>query len=228
MREEYINLKSKRAKKIFTFAVVSDLHNDYRLDFIDQMKGVDLILCPGDMVNHGHNESQNAILFFKSAINIAPVCYSIGNHEDNFEPYYDKVRSLGVFVLNGGSACVNILPRVAVGGIARLNDEMYLETLDSLEQFDGFRILLCHRPELFSQGLDKRNIDLIVSGHAHGGQIRFMGKPLYAPGQGLFPKYVDGLYENMLLVSSGVSNPIKFVPRIGNPPKLYFVSVIPI
>ena len=83
-----------------------------------------------------------------------------------------------------------------------------------------FKILLCHRPEIFDIYV-KENIDLIFSGHAHGGQIRipFIGA-LMAPDQGLFPKYTSGMYEekgSTMVVSRGLGNSIMPIRTFNRP-----------
>ncbi|MBQ3816071.1 MAG: metallophosphoesterase, partial [Clostridia bacterium] len=60
----------------------------------------------------------------------------------------------------------------------------------------GFHILLCHHPEYWEPLVHGRRIELTVSGHAHGGQWRIFGRGVYAPGQGLFPRYTSGLYRS--------------------------------
>ncbi len=92
---------------------------------------------------------------------------------------------------------------------------------------DGFTILLSHRPELFDTYAD-HNMDLILSGHAHGGQFRlpFIGG-LVAPNQGLFPKYDAGIYtedNTSMLVSRGVGNSI-LTFRINNPPEVILIEL---
>ena len=67
-------------------------------------------------------------------------------------------------------------------------------------------------------------VDLTLSGHAHGGQWRFFGKGIFAPGQGIFPKYTKGVYENRLIVSSGLGNQT-VVPKINNPPEILKVNI---
>ena len=69
------------------------------------------------------------------------------------------------------------------------------------------------------------DIDLTVSGHAHGGQWRFLGRGVYAPDQGLFPKYTSGLHENRLVISRGVANSVPLVPRFFNPCEVVTVTV---
>lgn len=90
-----------------------------------------------------------------------------------------------------------------------------------------FCILLAHRPELINL-YEKYNIDLVLSGHAHGGQFRFLGiKGIIAPGQGIFPKYTSGLYRKKntsMIVSRGLGNSV--IPiRIFNRPELVVIDL---
>lgn len=101
-----------------------------------------------------------------------------------------------------------------------------LTWLPELEAQEGFRLLLCHHPEYYSRYLKDRALELILSGHAHGGQIRLFGQGILAPGQGLFPKYSGGFYDGMLIVSRGLSNPYPIVPRLGNPKELVFIRLL--
>lgn len=95
--------------------------------------------------------------------------------------------------------------------------------LDFFEQQDGYKILLSHHPEYWAMRaphLEKRGIDLVLSGHAHGGQICLCGRGLFAPGQGAFPKYTNGVHEGArgrMIISRGMSNPQRPIPRWGNP-----------
>lgn len=94
--------------------------------------------------------------------------------------------------------------------------------LKDFEQQDGFKILLCHHPEYRDRYLKDMKIDLILSGHAHGGQIRIAGQGLFAPGQGLLPKYTAGMHGNMI-ISRGLSNTASFIPRLGNPTEIVYL-----
>ena len=103
--------------------------------------------------------------------------------------------------------------------------------LSVFEQQDGYKILLNHHPEYWSLRepyLSERKIDLVLSGHAHGGQIRFFNKGLYAPGQGFFPKYTKGVFtgkNGRLVVSTGLCNTSGIFPRILNPTEIVYVNI---
>lgn len=106
--------------------------------------------------------------------------------------------------------------------------------LDFLEAFSnqpGCKLLLCHHPEYWPK-IEAYPIALTLSGHAHGGQIRLpftKGRGLYAPGQGFFPRFSGGLYEGgrgKLLVSRGLSNTARPLPRLGNPTELVYIRLL--
>lgn len=88
----------------------------------------------------------------------------------------------------------------------------------------GFKLLLCHQPEYWARYIRPLPIELTLSGHAHGGQIRLFGRGLYAPGQGLLPRYTAGVYENRLVVSRGLAN-TTVVPRLCNPTEMVYVQL---
>jgi len=86
------------------------------------------------------------------------------------------------------------------------------------------KILLSHHPEYYAQYIKATKIDLTVSGHAHGGQWRFFGQGIFAPGQGFFPKYTAGVHDDRLIISRGLGNPHP-IPRFNNPPELVIVEI---
>ena len=115
-----------------------------------------------------------------------------------------------------------------IGGLSSTRSKIPdLAFLDRFEQEDGYRILLCHHPEMYRDYVAGRNIDLTLCGHAHGGQIQFSGRGLYAPGQGLFPKLTHGLHDGgKMLISPGMTNGAKpRVPRINNPCELIILNL---
>lgn len=103
--------------------------------------------------------------------------------------------------------------------------------LDAFEQQVGYKILLCHHPEywcLKEPMLIHRHIDLVLSGHAHGGQIRLWGHGLYAPGQGWLPEYTGGIHNGSyghMVVSRGLANTGGLIPRLFNPTELVYIRL---
>ena len=94
--------------------------------------------------------------------------------------------------------------------------------IDDFCSVDGFRVVMSHHPEYWPLLKDK-NIDLVLSGHAHGGQWRIFGHGVWSPGQGWWPKWTKGVYENRLIVSAGLSN-TTWVPRFGNPIEVVYIE----
>ena len=104
--------------------------------------------------------------------------------------------------------------------------------LDTFVQVPRYRILLSHHPEywcLEEPMLSNRDIDLVLSGHAHGGQFRLFGQGFFAPGQGWFPKYTSGIHQGKhgrMIVSKGMANTVKFAPRLFNPTEVVYIEVV--
>ena len=104
--------------------------------------------------------------------------------------------------------------------------------LDTFVQVPRDRSLLSHHPEywcLKEPMLSKRNIDLVLSGHAHGGQFRMFGQGFFAPGQGWFPKYTSGIHHGKhgrMIISKGMANTVKFAPRLFNPTEVVYIEVV--
>ena len=126
------------------------------------------------------------------------------------------------FVLRDGIAFGGL-----TSGLSNDDHKPDIKWIDDFCSVDGPKILLCHHPEYYEQYLKNKNIDLIVSGHAHGGQWRIFGRGVFAPGQGLFPKYTSGLHDGRFIISRGCSNstrPIP-VPRFFNPKEVLEVHI---
>lgn len=167
--------------------------------------------------------TQNAYRFFREAGRIAPVVLSRGNHELFLMPEDRAVMAeAGVTLLDNEST--------EIGGIlfGGLTSKQVTGALDTafLEEFSAspkYKVLLCHHPEYYPQ-ISRYPIDLILSGHCHGGQIRVFGKGIFAPGQGLLPKYHHGVYDGQLVVSAGCANTAP-IPRWGNEPEVVIVKL---
>lgn len=110
-----------------------------------------------------------------------------------------------------------------IGGATRASaHKPDTDWIPSFTSQPGYKIILSHHPEYWPQ-LKDENIDLILSGHAHGGQWRFFNHGVFAPGQGWWPRYTKGVYEGRLVVSAGLSN-TTWVPRLFNPTEVVYIE----
>ena len=232
----------------YRIAHISDLHNteigegNSRLLSMLLEAEPDLIAMIGDLIDSRNTDISIALSFAEKAVQIAPCYYVTGNHEARVQEY-DALKSgleaVGVVVLEDEKLTIDSSGESIV--IAGVNDPSFctdylfgdaaavigtrLSELTAGE--DGFTILLSHRPELYDTYADY-DIDLVFSGHAHGGQFRFpfLGG-LIAPNQGLFPKYDSGLYAERgtnMIVSRGIGNSI--VPlRFNNRPEVILIEL---
>ncbi len=171
------------------------------------------------------SQSENAYVFLRKAGKIAPVYYSVGNHEWYFVDKDYKVFAENDITLLDNQEIEFAAPNgsVLIGGLSTRYD---LDWLKSFSEKSGYRILLCHHPEYYSRyikGTSLDTFDLILSGHVHGGQWRIFGKGVFAPGQGFFPEYSYGMYDGKLIVSAGAANTVG-IPRFGNPCEVVMVE----
>ncbi len=212
-------------------AVVADLHNmnvDAVLSALDK-RNPSHVLVPGDVV-HTPKCADEGLRFLREVSKRYPSFCSLGNHEFKHGlEIREELAQTGVTLLDNAFVCFDGL---VVGGLTsgyegKEQGRMKKTPLPDISWLDGFcraagyRILLSHHPEYFDF-LKERAIDLIVSGHAHGGQWRLFGVAIFAPGQGLLPRYTSGFYGGKMFVSRGLSNQTH-IPRIGNPEELVFL-----
>lgn len=168
-------------------------------------------------------KAEHGLEFLREAAKIAPVVMCLGNHE-LYLTDEDRVvmAEAGVKLLDNASTEIH---SVLFGGIPSKQvtgtfHETFLEEFSSSPQY---KVLLCHHPEYYPY-LSRYPIDLILSGHCHGGQIRVCGRGIFAPGQGLLPKYHHGVYDGRLVVSAGCANTTS-VPRWGNETEVVIVRL---
>ncbi len=233
----------------FRIAQVSDLHNaefgennEELLKLLSE-SGPDIIVITGDLIDAQRTDVGIAIRFAQESVRIAPTYYVTGNHEAA-SPQYDALKAgleaAGVTVLEdetvylerGGEtmALIGLAdPDFTVKGdlFGEVPAMVSTKLRKLIDDESGYTILLSHRPELF-ETYAACGVDLVLSGHAHGGQFRlpFIGG-LVAPNQGLFPKYDAGLYLNgstNMVVSRGIGNSI--IPfRFNNRPEIVLVEL---
>lgn len=230
---EYKIKTGNRAAGKFIF--VSDLHNcdNYPIIDIIERQAPDAVLISGDFI-HSSEVYERGFDFIDSASRLCKVFCSVGNHEAKFEGGLkgEVVRRHGV-LLDNETALFN---GVYIGGLSsgftygaeqgelRGTPPPDVNWLRRFSGYKGFKILLSHHPEYYDSYIRSLNIDLTLSGHAHGGQIRLFGNGLFAPGQGVLPKYTSGLYDGRLLVSRGLGNSV-FIPRIFNSPEVIIINL---
>lgn len=231
----------------YRIAQVSDLHNaefgDGNQRLLDMLREAepDMIAITGDLIDSRKTNIAVALAFAEEAVRIAPCYYVSGNHEARVPEYRELKAGLeaaGVTVLDDARVEIEISGKsITVIGV---NDPSfhadYLTSdaavmdrkLSELPSEDAdFTILLSHRPELFDTYV-AHNMDLVLTGHAHGGQFRLpLIGGLLAPNQGLFPKYDDGLYSEgntNMIVSRGPGNSI--IPfRFNNRPEVVLIEL---
>ncbi len=107
------------------------------------------------------------------------------------------------------------------GAVTAAQHKPVLDWLPSFACQPGYKILLSHHPEYYP--LIPPAVDLILSGHAHGGQWRIFGHGVWSPGQGFWPRWTRGVYKGRLVVSAGLNN-TTWVPRIGNPTEVVYIE----
>lgn len=211
---------------------VSDIHETDPTEILANIKleSPDVIFVGGDLMEakkpHLADKvtgSEEAYRFLFSASQLAPVYYGLGNHETHLsEAKKERARLSGAVLLENAMTEVHTTSGVfTIGAVGPLTNADFLREFDRV---NTYKILICHEPERAVRELADVKADLILSGHAHGGQWRFFGRGVYAPGQGIFPKYTHGLYGR-LLVSSGVANHVR-VPRINNPPETVTITFL--
>lgn len=249
-----ITIKNVRLPKSFdgyTIVHISDLHNKkFRIKnkrLLEKIRAAmpDMIAITGDLIDRRRYNLDEALHFIEGALKIAPVYFVPGNHEgwsNKYELIKESLQSAGVVVLNNeiteikrGNGSVTLIglkdPSFWTPNLKKHVKEtdasQMIEYLDTLLKSSEFKIVLSHRPELFDLYAEY-NFDVVFTGHAHGGQFRLpLIGGLYAPRQGIFPKYTSGAYEKgatTMVVSRGLGNS-KFPIRINNRPEVVIVTL---
>ena len=229
-------------------AVVTDFHSSDNADDVVAMVAScapDAVLLVGDLFDDDtQNRPTERTLSLMRQLSAQYPCYYVsGNHEawtGEMDALYQQTEEAGVTVLRRSSGVLTVRgQRIALCGIpdpyemvfsgAPDTEEQLRQALEDVDSAD-FTVLLAHRPELLAK-YAQFPLDLVVSGHAHGGQVRIPGvlNGLYAPNQGWFPKLAGGAYTQdgtTLIVSRGLAVRTR-LPRIFNRPEVVLVRCVP-
>lgn len=229
-------------------AVVTDFHSSDNADDVVAMVAScapDAVLMVGDMFDDDtqNRPTERTLSLMRQLSALYPCYYVSGNHEawtGEMDALYQQTEEAGVKVLRMSSGVLTVRgQRIALCGIpdpyemvfsgAPDTEEQLRQALEDVDSAD-FTVLLAHRPELLAK-YAQFPLDLVVSGHAHGGQVRIPGvlNGLYAPNQGWFPKLAGGAYTQdgtTLIVSRGLAVRTR-LPRIFNRPEVVLVRCVP-
>lgn len=224
-----------------TLLQVSDLHNGKYAKLLSKIDRLspDLICVTGDFLDR-KDRTARGFAFLAEVASRYPTLVSLGNHEMKLglsrAALAERVAQTGAIPLDNESTRVRGL---LVGGLSsgygsgerqgrlKVTPTPDLAFLDRFAKERGPKLLMCHHPEYYDRYLTPRDTGLILAGHAHGGQWRLFGRGLFAPGQGLFPRYTAGLYHGRLIVSRGLCATHRYIPRIFNPRELVAVTFTP-
>ena len=205
----------------------------------------DMIAITGDLLDSRRTSVEKVLNFVQQAVQIAPCYYVTGNHESRLKEYAqleEEMRKAGVLVLRDEKVTLEkdgtemiVLgiddPRFKLSTDKQYKMESVIgEVLTGLlkdTERETFTMLLSHRPELFDLYCEY-DIDVVLSGHVHGGQFRLPAiGGIFGPSQGIIPAYDAGLYTKdttNMVVSRGLGQSI--IPfRVNNPPELVLIEL---
>lgn len=226
----------------FRIAQVSDLHNtsfgkdNAKLLALLQQQDPDIIVITGDIIYSRRTDMEISLQFAKQAAEIAPCYYVPGNHEARIAEYprfRDALAQLGVIILE--DTMVEFKRNEEHINLMGIRDPLFGNKAGSIhkrlsgmmEKSDSYTILLSHQPKLFPTYV-RCGIDLVFTGHSHGGQFRlpYIGA-VWIPDQGFFPEYDAGIFtegNTTMLISRGLGNSV-FPFRINNRPEVVLAEL---
>lgn len=230
----------------FCIAHISDTHSRPAQGIFELIEShkPDIICVTGDMFQDDNDDAKQFWELFEGLLSLAPVYLVTGNHDlwrEDSAAKLSKISDMGGILLDPG---MRVLERedgkIAIFGagdpfskLPSLIEKDINSQMNRLPQFEGYKILLYHRANLF-ESVSKFGFDLVLSGHMHGGQIRLPGlggalAPTSAilSGRMIFPKYTAGKYEandTVMIVNRGASNTL-VIPRFQNPPEVGIIRL---
>lgn len=257
LKTTYYEIITSKVTDPIRLVQLTDLHNsEFGADnrrLVEQVEeqNPDLILMTGDMLNSFDENTDIAVNLIEDLSAVAPVYYSYGNHEAEYEENYQTslvplLEEAGTVILDKAYVDVTVTGQtIRLGGIyGYCVPEKFLKTkeadpeecafLDDFMNTDNFTLLMCHMPYTWRvlNGLEEWKIDCVMCGHAHGGQIRipFVGG-LYAPDEGFFPGVEQGGWvsedgQRYMVLSAGLGTSFH-IPRFNNVPEIVVLDLTP-
>ena len=235
--------------------MISDLHaHKFGSDngkLVDKVKDQepDVILMCGDFLNEDSDNHTEVIKLIEKFKNIAPVYFALGNHElgyieNGHEEFLEDLETAGAVVLDKTYKDITVgKTHIRLGGLydyafaldgnddAKNTPEPVKSFLLEYQETQSYKIMMSHRPDsfIFGNASEYWDVDLVISGHNHGGQVvvPFLGG-LFGGDQGLFPKYIHGMYDvgaMKLFATSGLSSERQMLPRWNNRPEIAMIEL---
>lgn len=246
IKRNEITIKDKKVKNSFKIVLITDCHSskylEKELPNIIKKEEPDLVFLTGDIVDTRVSLEIGKKLV-ESIAKLSRIYYVTGNHEAFVDDKYnikDHLKKMGIKVLDG------IVENISVNGNniniygyddRSIGKKYYYEEYENIKsQIENvneneLKLLLSHRPEKDKEYKELK-ADYVFSGHAHGGQWRLYKNAktgFYAPGQGFFPKYIDGVYKKegyTQIISAGLAKDNTKIPRIFNRPSYEVITFL--
>lgn len=252
--KKYTISNSKLPKEFNNFKIVhiSDVHSKIfgknNIEFINKVKEInpDIVIMSGDIIDKREQDIETFLSMYKDIYDSYTTFYSIGNHErklgyKKYKRYIELLKESGVNVIvNGKERLYKNKEYIVINALKfRENMQPKILTAQREEKFinymnkklapvdiNKFNILITHDPENFKM-YQKLNIDLIFSGHIHGGLIRFGKICLLSPRRNLFPKNSYGLNkkDNTCMITSAGIGSASIPIRLFNRPEIVTVTL---
>lgn len=240
---------SGRAEGEVRMVIFSDLHGarfgeqNEELTAKVKEQAPDMILMDGDILDSSSGDAEAVCALIEELSKAAPVYYALGNQEESYMEGHvgltEELESAGAKILDKEYVDLDIRgTALRLGGMydyafglngkdeADAAPEDVKAFLEEYQDTDRVKIMLAHRPDsfVFGDAAKTWNVDLVISGHTHGGQVvlPFFGG-IFGGDQGCFPKYVHGSYKKdniLLLVTSGLGSGKQALPRFRNLPEI--------
>lgn len=233
----HYTVETSKIQKEISIALISDLHNkEYgngNARVVKKLRAAapDVIVIAGDLVDKRRPDIPVGVSFADACAELAPTFYVSGNHEherNNFEEIAAQLKKAqplrNQWVEVAGIKLLGLLDHFQADGSSQE------EALSAFEREEGYKVVMIHRPASYykEEKLRERKIDLQLSGHTHGGVVHlpFIG-PFFAPGEGLFAHYVQGMFDDggpVLIISGGLGN-TRLPLRLFNFPEIPIISI---